>query len=143
MKKIANNMADLEQMIMDEMQDAMNKVRTKSETDTKDEVQSFYSQGSPTIYKRTGKLGKSVKSQGTNRYGTTVDFYVWLDRTYNYTVPNPDFIKRGFKSFFSTPMVFDAAEVGDAHIKGKSGFWERSERKIESDLDSTFAKYFS
>ncbi len=140
--KRATNMTELEQLILDEMQSAMTIVHSKSLNDTKDEVQSFYSQGSPTIYKRTGKLGKSVKNFNVSKYGKNVHFYIWLDRTYNYVVPNPDFIDRGFSSYFSTPMVFDAAESGTANIKGRSGFWARSERKIQSDLDSTFSNFF-
>lgn len=138
----ANSMAELEQLIMNEMQRAMSVVYSKSEQDTKNEVQSFYSQGSPTIYKRTGKLGNSVKTHGVSKRGKSIDFYVWLDQTYSYTVPNPDFIEKGFSSYFSTPMVFEAAEAGTANIKGKSGFWARSEQKIESDLNSTFASFF-
>lgn len=142
MKK-ATSMAELERMIMDEMQRAMTVVHAKSEQDTRNEVQSFYSQGSPTIYKRTGKLGSSVRSKGVSRSGKRVSFFIWLDRTYNYTVPNPDFIEKGFASYFSTPMVFEAAEAGTANIKGKSGFWARSEEKIESNLNSTFASFFN
>lgn len=141
MKK-ANNMAELENLILNEMQNAMKIVQSKSEKDTQNEVKSFYSQGSPKIYKRTGKLGKSVRKMGVSRYRKTVHFYIWLDRTYNYTVPNPDFIDRGFASYFTTPMVFDAAEAGTANIKGRSGFWARSEKKIESDLNTTFKGFF-
>ena len=139
----AKSMAELEKLIMDDMEKAMNIVFEKSKKTAKDEVQAFYSKGSPTIYKRTGKLGKSSRSYGVNRYGNSVDFYVWLDRTYDYTVPNPAFTDRGFASYFSTPMVFDAAEAGVANIKGRSGFWERTEQQIESDLDSTFARFFN
>ena len=133
MKK-ANSMAELEQLILNEMQKAMTVVHSKSLKDTENEVQSFYSQGSPSIYKRTGKLGKSVRNYGGSKYGKNVHFYIWLDRTYSYVVPNP--------SYFSTPMVFDAAEAGTANIKGRSGFWARSEQKIQSDLDSTFSSFF-
>ncbi len=141
MKK-ANSMAALEKLILDKMQKAMTIVHTKSLKDTKTEVQSFYSQGSPTIYKRTGKLGKSVRNNSVSKFGKSVHFFIWLDRTYSYIVPNPDFTDRGFSSYFSTPMVFDAAETGTANIKGKSGFWARSEQKIQSDLDSTFSSFF-
>lgn len=138
----ATNMAELEKMILDEMERAMTVVHAKSEQDTKREVQSFYSQGSPKIYQRTGKLGKSVKSKGVSRFGNKIHFFIWLDRTYDYTVPNPAFTEKGFASYFSTPMVFEAAEAGTANIKGKSGFWARSEEKIESNLLSTFASFF-
>lgn len=141
MKK-ANSMAELEQLILNEMQKAMTVVHSKSLKDTENEVQSFYSQGSPSIYKRTGKLGKSVRNYGVSKYGKNVHFYIWLDRTYSYVVPNPDFIEKGFSSYFSTPMIFDAAEAGTANIKGRSGFWARSEQKIQSDLDSTFSSFF-
>ena len=60
MKK-ANSMAELEQLILNEMQKAMTVVHSKSLKDTENEVQSFYSQGSPSIYKRTGKLGTAAK----------------------------------------------------------------------------------
>ena len=50
---VASSMAELEKLIMDEIYAAMSVARSKSEQDTKIEVQSFYSQGSPTIYKRT------------------------------------------------------------------------------------------
>ena len=141
--KTASSMAELENMILAEMTTAMNIARIKAEKDTKTEVESFYSQGSPTIYKRTGKLGKSTKSYGTFKSGKSVEFVVWLDRTYSYTVPNPDFIKRGYASYFSTPMVFDAAEAGTAHIKGKPGFWARSFEKIKSDTDNALSAFFT
>ena len=67
--KIASSMAELEKMIMDEIYTAMSVARSKSEQDTKTEVQSFYSQGSPTIYKRTGNLGNSVRANGASRGG--------------------------------------------------------------------------
>ena len=86
MKK-ANSMAELEQLILNEMQKAMTVVHSKSLKDTENEVQSFYSQGSPSIYKRTGKLGKSVRNYGVSKYGKNVHFYIWLDRTYSYVVP--------------------------------------------------------
>lgn len=96
----ANSMAELEQLILNEMQKAMTVVHSKSLKDTENEVQSFYSQGSPSIYKRTGKLGKSVRNYGVSKYGKNVHFYIWLDRTYSYVVPNPDFIEKDFQVIF-------------------------------------------
>ena len=51
-------MAELEQLILNEMQKAMTVVHSKSLKDTENEVQSFYSQGSPTIYKELENLEK-------------------------------------------------------------------------------------
>lgn len=141
--KAVSSMAELETMILAEMTKAMSIARAKSEQDTKTEVESFYSQGHPKIYHRTGKLGKSTKSHGTFSGGKSVSFVVWLDQTYSYTVPNPDFIERGFPSYFSTPMVFEAAEAGTANIKGRSGFWARSLEKIKSDTDDALSAFFT
>lgn len=141
--KTASSMAELEKMILDDMYKAMSFAQKKSEQDTIGEVQSFYSQGSPTIYKRTGKLGKSVKTTGANIGGSSVEFSIWLDQGTPYQVPNPDFTSRGFPSYFTTPEIFEAAEGGTSGVKGKSGFWARSLTKIKSDTDSALGMYFS
>lgn len=81
MKK-ANSMAELEQLILNEMQKAMTVVHSKSLKDTENEVQSFYSQGSPSIYKRTGKLGKVL---GTMVFLNTEKMFIsifgWIELT--------------------------------------------------------------
>ena len=141
--KAASSMAELEKMIMDDMYKAMSVARTKAEQDTKDEVQSFYSQGSPKIYKRTGKLGQSVRANGANRGGKTVEFTVWLDQALTYLVPNPAFTSRGFASYFTTPEIFEAAEGGTSGVQGRPGFWARSFEKIKSDTDDALSMYFT
>ena len=140
---VASSMAELEKLIMDEIYAAMSVARSKSEQDTKIEVQSFYSQGSPTIYKRTGNLGNSVRANGASRGGRSVEFTVWLDQGMSYNVPNPDFTSRGFPSYFTTPEIFQAAESGAAGVKGKPGFWARSFEKIKSDTDDALSMYFA
>lgn len=141
--RAAKNMAELEKMILDKMTLAMSDAHQRAKQDTEKEVMDFYSQGKPRLYKRTGKLGKSTKSYGTFKGAKSVSFVVWLDRTYTYDMPNMLFIKRGLSSYFTTPMVFDAAESGTAKIKGKSGFWSRSVEKIKKDTDDALSKYFS
>lgn len=67
-----------------------------------------------------------------SKYGKNVHFYIWLDRTYSYVVPNPDFIEKGFSSYFSTPMVFDAAEAGDS--KYQRSFWFLGKIRTENSI---------
>lgn len=141
--KTANNMAELEKMIMDEVYKAMCTAKAKSEQDTISEVQSFYSQGSPKIYKRTGKLGKSVKSNDASRGGNSVEFSIWLDQDTSYQVPNPDFTSRGFPSYYTTSEIFNAAESGTSGVKGRPKFWERSYEKIKSDTNDALSTYFT
>lgn len=142
MAKVATSMAQLEQIIMDELASAMNQAKTLSENDVKRELQSFYSQGNPRIYHRTHQLGNSMKSYGVNRFGKTVEFYIWLDQTVSYPVPNMDFVNRGFASYYSTPMIFSAAESHSSHILGKGGFWSRSLTKIKKNMISSIQSHF-
>ena len=141
--KVASSMAELEKMIMDEIYSAMSTAKSKAEQDTKTEVQSFYSQGSPTIYVRTGNLVNSVRANGASRGGRSVEFTIWLDQSISYNVPNLDFTSRGFPSYFTTPEIFQAAESGSSGVKGKSGFWARSFEKIKSDTDNALSMYFA
>ena len=141
--KTASSMAELEKMILDDMYKAMSIAKKKSEQDTIGEVQSFYSQGSPKIYKRKEKLKNSVRATEANMGGSSVEFSIWLDQNISYQVPNPDFTSRGLPSYFTTPEIFEAAESGTSGVKGKSGFWARSLIKIKSDTDSALGMYFS
>lgn len=141
--KTASSMAELEKMILDDMYKAMSAAKSKAEQDTIAEVQSFYSQGTPRIYKRTGKLGNSVKANGASKGGSSVEFSIWLDQSISYQVPNEAFTSRGLPSHFTTPEIFEAAESGSAGVKGKPGFWARSYEKIKSDTDNALGMYFT
>ena len=137
---VATSMAELEAMIRKQMESAMQVVQAKAEADMFEETGAFYT-GSPSIYRRTGKLGSSQRTTGISSGGNTVSFEAYLDYG-SYTVPNNDFTSRGYASYFSPLQVFTAAEEGGAHILGRSGFWRRSEEKIEKDLNETFASFF-
>ena len=138
----ANSMAELEQMILDKMNLAMATVNAKAEAATKEEVLSFYGQGHPKKYIRTGKLGRSPRINPVSEGGKQVSFDVWLDQNYQYAVPNPLFSPSDSASRFTAPEVMEAAETGSYGILGKPGFWQRTEQRIKSDLDSTFASAF-
>lgn len=140
--KVARNMAELSSMIMREVRNAMVEAHAKSVSDTEQEVNSFYSQGSPLIYERTGKLGNSVRNTNVSSSGNSCTFSIWLDQDYSYDMPNTAFTDLGFASYFTTPMVLEAAEAGTARIKGKPGFWNRSTNKIENNLKTSFASRF-
>lgn len=138
---VANSTAELEQMIVQEMQKAMQATQTKIKADMLRETQAFYSQGSPSIYDRTGQLGNSPRTTGITSGGTSVSFEAYLQPG-SYHVPNPKFTSRGFASYFSPMQVMTSAEAGSHHILGKGGFWERSLTHMERDLNQTFGRYF-
>ena len=138
---VANNSAELEKMIMDQVQKAMQATQVKIKADMLKETQAFYSQGSPILYTRTGQLGSSPRTTPVVMGGNSASFEAYLQLG-SYHVPNEAFTSRGWASYFSPLEVMTAAEAGTAHIKGKSGFWERSLKHIESDVKTVFGRYF-
>ena len=138
----ARSWGELEQMLQRQMRNAMTVVQAKAEADMYEEVGNFYTVGNPTIYQRTGALGSSPRTTGLSGGGNEISFKAYLEPP-SYTVPNPAFTKRGYASYFSPLQVLNAAEYHFAHVRGRSGFWHRSELKMERDLQSTMASFFS
>ena len=139
---MAGSFADIEAQIRQRMYSAMQVVQAKAEADMFEETGNFYSMGSPTIYQRTGGLGSSPRTSGVSGGGNTVSFRAYLEPP-GYTVPNPAFTSRGYASYFSPLQALNAAEYHFAGVKGRPGFWARSEQKFERDLNSTMASFFS
>lgn len=139
---VANNSAELERMIVQQMQKAMQVTQKKIEADMFAEVGQFYSQGSPRLYTRTGNLANSPKTTGISMGGTSASFEAYLEPG-GYNVPNPAFTSRGFASYFSLLQVLTAAESHAAHILGKGGFWSRSLKRMKEDIMTTFGQFFN
>ena len=138
---VANSFGELEQMFRQHLQKAMGVVQAKAEADMFEETGNFYTVGNPTIYQRTGGLGSSPRTSGLTVGGNSVSFEAYLEPP-GYTVPNPAFTSRGYASYFSPLQVLNAAEYHFANVRGRPGFWRRSEQKIERDLNSTLASFF-
>ena len=139
---IANSSAELEQMIRNEVSNAMNELNSKALQDMQEETRGFYSLGNPTLYTRTGKLGNSPRVTGVSSGLNNFSFEFYLEQQ-SYTVPNPVFTSRGYASYFSPLQVLNAAEYHFAHVKGRPGFWHRSELKVERDMNRIFRNHFS
>lgn len=138
----ANSMAELEQMLRHEMQKAMQVVQAKAEADMFEETGNFYTSGNPRLYQRTGNLGSSPRTSGLSGGGNTVSFDAYLEPG-DYTSANARLQAMGFSSYFSPLQVLTAAEYGTSHILGRPGFWQRSEQKIEQDLNDIMSQFFS
>lgn len=112
---------------------------------TVNNMHSFYSQGHPKKYVRTGQLGASARSTGVSGGGNHYETTIYLDvEGTSYPVPNPAFDTDGSGRFshFTSMEVFEAAEAGTSGILGKPGFWKKSETEIEQALNAAMAKRF-
>lgn len=137
----ASSLGALEAMIRAEALAAMHELNSKALQDMQEETQGFYSQGSPTIYTRTGQLGSSPRVTGVSGGMHDFSFTMYLEHP-SYTVPNPAFTSRGYASYFSPLQAMNAAEYHFANVKGRPGFWHRSELKVERDLQRIFSSHF-
>lgn len=138
----ASSMAELERMLMAQMQKAMNVVSEKVKADMYEHTGEFYTQGKPELYVRTGGLGDSPRTTSLKKSGNEVSFEAYLEPP-SYKVPNPVFTERHLPSRYSGSEVLGAAEVGQAGILGKPGFWKRSLDDMKKELQSTIPQFFT
>ena len=128
---MATSLAQLKQMLLNEMKKAMSVVSEQSLAEMFKNTGEFYSGGSPIRYVRTGNLGSSPNTTALSSGGNQVSFEAYLDESGGYSTGT-----------FSTSQVFSAAESGSSGILGTPGFWKRSEEQFQNILDSTMGSFF-
>lgn len=92
---------------------------------TKENVESFYSQGFPTQYLRTGALGESPESSGVSGGNGEYKYEIHLNEP-TYSTGTPGY-----------PVLQEAQHNGSG-ILGKTGTWDYSIRDIEEELKKNF-----
>lgn len=131
----ANNLKQLEQMMLKEMRKMAHVASTKMLTDMQEETADFYTGGEPISYQRTGALGDTPRVSPISADGNTISFDAYLDQEYTYTT--------GSKPTMTE--VLNAANYGKGRLRspvGKKGFWERAEKKMEQTFIETANDFF-
>ena len=133
----ANNMKELEQMLLKEMRKAMVTASNKVLADMYDETGKFYAKGKPKIYQKTGALGDTPRTTAISSSGNEVSFVAYLDTASKYST--------GSKP--SMTQVLDLANYGipfttkngypAKSTPSKKGFWELTEKKMQKTMDRT------
>lgn len=85
---------------------------------TKEDIESFYTQGAPKRYKRTGAYGESPESSGVS--GGSGDYH------YKIKLDDPEYTT----GTFSGHQVLEAAQFHGAGILGRAGTWYEAEKDI-------------
>lgn len=137
----ANNMSQLNAMLMKELRKAMNVASEKMLADMYGETGKFYTKGEPK-YERTGALGDTPRTTAITSVGNSVSFEAYLDLNHQYTTG----------SYPSMEQVLHLANSGIPFTSkngyparptlGKKGFWEASEKKMARTLNQTMRKFF-
>lgn len=139
---VATNMAQLEKMLMRQLNKAMNVAAKKMEADLMDETWSFYSGSSPTMYVRTGALGNTPKVTALSKTGKSVSFDIYLDDSGGYTTgDNPSMAQVLQLADRGIPWITESGATAKTTV-GRGGFWERSEKSFQKTLDSVIASFF-
>ena len=138
----ANNMNQLNNMLMKELRKAMNIASDKMLADMYGETGKFYTKGKPKSYERTGALGDTPRTTAIKTFGNIVSFEAYLDLNHQSTTG----------SYPSMEQVLNLANSGIPFTSkngyparptlGKKGFWEASEKKMERTLNQTIGKFF-
>ena len=142
----ANNMSQLNAMLIKELGKAMNITSDKVLADMYDETGKFYTGGSPKVYQRTGALGDTPKTTSTTLSsfgnGAEASFEAYLDTNHQYTTgDNPNMQQVLELANYGTPWT-TAGGATAKPTKGKKGFWERAEKKMEKTLNRTLKMFF-
>lgn len=139
----AKNMKELEQMLLKEMRKAMNVASERMLADMYDETGSFYTQGNPKMYQRTGALGDTPKTTAVSSSGNVVSFKAYLDTSGSYTTgDNPSMTQVLDLANYGKPWTTKSGSPARATL-GKKGFWERAEKKMQRTLDRTMRQFFN
>lgn len=130
---VANNMSELEHMLMERLKLAMDDASILMLDDTQKEVKKFYTRGKPKLYSRTGTLGNTPDVSPLSVSGKQVSFKVFLDQSHGYRTGT-----------FSMGEVLEHAESTHyrAGILGKPKFWMDSEKRMKKTFERTIKKYF-
>ena len=81
----ANNMSQLNAMLMKELRKAMNVASEKMLADMYGETGKFYTKGKPKSYERTGALGDTPRTTALTSAGNSVSFEAYLELNHQYT----------------------------------------------------------
>ena len=137
----ANNMSQLNAMLMKELRKAMNVASEKMLADMYGETGKFYTKGKPK-YERTGALGDTPRTTAIKSAVNSVSFEAYLDLNHQYTTGSYPNMEQVLK-LANSGIPFTSKNGYPARpTLGRKGFWEASEKKMERTLNQTMSKFF-
>lgn len=139
----AKNMKQLNQMLMKNLQKALDEANRKILEDMCEETEDFYTGGTPVKYQRTGALGDTPRttavSSKTTSNGGSASFDAYLDTSEQYTT--------GKRPSMKTVLTLankgsDMTNPPMRAVVGKPGFWDRARDKMEDRLKDAISHFF-
>lgn len=136
-------MAELEKMLLKEMEKAMRVASEKSLEDLYEGVGTFYDNGKqPAQYERTGALMNTPRTTALTTGVNSVSFDAYLDESHKYTSgSNPTMTKVLYLANDGSPFTTKNGYPARRNV-GQRGFWEKGLKKVEKDFEDTMGKFF-
>lgn len=128
MSKTFTSMDALKTAIQKEIKDAMTEVADQSLLNFHQNVDSFYAFGGGGQYQRTGQLAESPEvrlSGGGDNYNLQIS----LDTEFRYNPSGRD-----------TVTIYNFAESDG--LRGNGGFWAKTKKDVEKNINVAFGKRF-
>ncbi len=122
-------MRALKAALQKEMYAGIREATEMSYEDLKSNVEHFYDSGAEGRYQRTGQLRDSPQLDGIDYSGDNGIGQISINTGTQYD-----------PSGRSTEMIYGYAESGG--LRGNEKFWQRTEDKIEDNINSAFSKRF-
>lgn len=132
MVKRYTNISSLMSGLQQELRFAMTEISLQGLMKAHENASSFYDQGNPEYYERTGTYGTAPTTDGVKGFGNTQEVEIYMEEAgHGYSTGT-----------FSAQEVWQAAEDHSAGILGRPGRWAETESDVQDIINNVMSEHF-
>ena len=132
MPKTYTNISSLMAGLQRELRSAMTEISLQGLMKAHENASSFYDQGNPSSYIRTGTYGTAPNTDGVKGFGNTQEVEIYMEEAgHGYSTGT-----------FSAQEVWQAAENHTAGVLGQPGRWAQTESDVGEIIYDVCSKHF-
>ena len=133
MAKTYTNISSLMAGLQQELRSAMSEISLQGLMKAHENASSFYDQGDPNSYKRTGTYGTAPNTDGVKGFGNIQEVEIYMEEAgHGYSTGT-----------FSAQEVWQAAEDHTAGVLGRPGRWAQTENDVENIINTVCSEHFN
>lgn len=132
----ATSLEELEKMIENEIKKALAESASQSLLIMSDATREFYEDGTPTMYVRTGALGRAPAIDPPKKTGDGYEFKAYMDKDHTYDTGKKPTMEQVLS------LTNDGHYKGLRPAVGAKGYWDRALQKMKDTTRDTFIEHF-
>ena len=132
----ATSLEQLEKMIENEMRKSLAESAAQSMLIMADSVRDFYNGGTPTMYVRTGALGRAPAIDPPKKVGDSYEFKAYMDKNHTYDTGKKPTMEQVLS------LTNDGHYNGLRPAVGAKGYWNNALQKMKDATRDTFIEHF-